>query len=79
MELLSLQNYGRPTCNKPRASSHDASTVVDVVDKLDSRRVSLTTRSTCRGEIGFRIWDKNKGIHRIPLLLEIREFPYNTL
>ena len=32
-------------------NSQDASTVVRVVNKIDRRRVLLTTRSTCRGEI----------------------------
>ena len=44
-------NYARPTCSKLRASSHDASTVVGVVNKLDRRRVLLTTRLICRSEI----------------------------
>ena len=43
--------YSRPTCNKIRASGHNASTVTGVIHKLDRRRVLLTTRSTCRGEI----------------------------
>jgi len=32
-------------------NSHDASTVASVVNKLDRRRVLLTTRATCGGEI----------------------------
>jgi len=32
---------------------------IDLINRLDRRRVVLTTRSTCRGEIfKFRIWDK---------------------
>jgi len=34
-------------CSKLCPSSHDASTVLGVVNKLDRRRVLLTTRSTC--------------------------------
>ena len=49
--IIDLESYSRPTCNKLRATSHDASTVLGVINKLDRRRVLLTTRSTCRGEI----------------------------
>ena len=39
-EVTELEGYSRPTCNKLLASS---STVVDVIHKLDRRRVSLIT------------------------------------
>jgi len=45
-QLEQLEHYGRRTCNELHAS-----TVVGVVIKLDPRRVLLTTRSTCRGDI----------------------------
>jgi len=54
IEVMELKHYGRPTCNKLCAFSHDASTVahVGVVNRLDRRRrVLLTTRSTCHREI----------------------------
>ena len=51
IEVTKLEKYGRPTCNKLGVSSHDASTVVGVVNKLDYRRVLLTTPLTCSGEI----------------------------
>jgi len=44
---MELEHHRRPTCNKLGASSHDASTVASAVNKLDRRRVLLTTRSTC--------------------------------
>jgi len=45
----SIWVYGRPTCNKLCAPSYS----VDrrAVNKLDRRRVLLTIRSTCHGEI----------------------------
>ena len=43
--------YGRPTCDKLCRSIHNASTTVGVIHKLDRRRVLLTRRSTCRGDI----------------------------
>ena len=46
IEVMELQHYGRRTCSKQPCR-------VDrrVFNKLDRRRVLLTTRSTCRGEI----------------------------
>jgi len=51
IEVIELEHYGRMTCGKTCVSVHDASTVVGKVNKLDRRRVLLTTRSTCRDEI----------------------------
>ena len=51
IEVMESQHYSRPTWHKLYASSHDASTVVGVVNKLSRRRVLLTTRSNFRGEI----------------------------
>ena len=45
--VRALEGYRRPTCNKLCASSNYASIVVGVIDKLDRRRVLLTTRSIC--------------------------------
>jgi len=52
------------------------STVVSVVNKLDRRRLLLTIRSTCRGEI-FRAWVKSP--KEVPLFLEIPEYSDNTV
>jgi len=49
-EVMELEGYSRPTCNGLCASSNDALTVVGVVNKLDRRRVLLTTRSFCPGK-----------------------------
>jgi len=46
IEVMEVEHFGRPTCNKLCASSHDASAVISVVNKLDRRRVLLTTRLT---------------------------------
>jgi len=46
-----LSVCSRPTCNKLYDSNNDASKVAGVIHKLDRRRVLLTSRSTCRGEI----------------------------
>jgi len=46
-----IEHFGRPTCIKWCASSHDTLTIVGVVNKLDRRRVLLITRWTCSGEI----------------------------
>jgi len=45
IEAMELENCGRPACNKLCASYSDASTVVAVINKLESRR------STCCGKI----------------------------
>jgi len=39
IEVMEVEHYGRLTCNKLCASSHDSSTVAGVVNKLDRRRV----------------------------------------
>ena len=44
IEVIELVGYSRQTCNNPRASSHDASTVVGVIHKLDRRRVLYMLR-----------------------------------
>jgi len=41
---MELVGYSRQTCNNPRASSHDASTVVGVIHKLDRQRVLYMLR-----------------------------------
>jgi len=47
-----LSDCSRPKCNRPKLyDSNNASEVVGVIHKLDRRRVLLTSRSTCRGEI----------------------------
>ena len=51
IEVMELEGYSRPTCNKLCSSGHDSSIVVGVIYKLDRRRVSSTTRPTCRGII----------------------------
>jgi len=54
IEVMELQHYGRRTCSKQPCR-------VDrrVFNKLDRRRVLLTTRSTRRGEIlKSRVWDE---------------------
>jgi len=52
--------------------------VVSVVNKLDRRRVLLTTRSTCRGEIfSSKVCDKGQG--EVPLFLDLPEYPRNTV
>ena len=68
--VMELKHYGRRTRSKP------VSTVVSVVNKLDRRRVLLTIRSTCRGEI-FRAWVKSP--KEVPLFLEIPEYSDNTV
>jgi len=51
IEVMELEVYSRPTCDKLRAFSHDAFTAAGAIHKLDRRRVLSTIRSTCRGEI----------------------------
>ena len=56
-------------------NSHDASTVVGVVNKLDRRRLLLTTRWTCRCDILFksRVW--YKVLEKSTLILVVPKFP----
>jgi len=52
IEVTELEGYSWPTCSKQPRLPVDC--LVGVVNKLDRRRrrrVLLTTRSTCRGEI----------------------------
>jgi len=70
IEVTGLEHYGRPTCIIPRASSQGAATVVGVVNKLDCRRVLLTTRSTCRAKFP-EFGQSSRGI---TFILEIPEF-----
>jgi len=51
IEVMELEGYSRPTCNKLCSSGHDASIVVGVIYKLERRRGLSTTRPTCRGII----------------------------
>ena len=44
VEVMQLEDYSRPTCNKLCASRSCALIVVGVIYKLDRRRVLLTTR-----------------------------------
>ena len=54
-----VEYFGRLTCSKLCASSHDASTVVDVVNKLDRRRgvllIDLSYRNSPLSQVQ---WDK---------------------
>jgi len=43
VRVIEIEHYRWWTCNKLRASSRDASTVVLVLNNLDRRRVLLTT------------------------------------
>jgi len=56
IKLMEIEGYSQPMCSKqPRL----VDCRIGVVNKLDRRRVLLTTRSTCRGEIlKSRVWDK---------------------
>jgi len=48
IELMELEGYSWPTCSKqPRL----VDCRIGVVNKLDRRRVLLTTRSTCHGSV----------------------------
>ena len=49
--LINAEHYSRLACNKRCSPSHDASTLVSVVNKLDRQQILLKTRLTCRGEI----------------------------
>ena len=49
----------RVTVDRRVVKSHDASTVVGVVNKLDRRRVLMTTRSTAVAKFSkYSVWDK---------------------
>jgi len=37
IEVMELESYSRPTCNKLRASSHDTLPIIGVIHKLDRR------------------------------------------
>jgi len=66
------------TVDRYVVNSHDASSAVGVVNKLDRRRVLLTTRSTCRGKI-FEIQCFGQSLEEISTLtLVILEFLYET-
>ena len=56
IKLMEIEGYSQPMCSKqPRL----VDCRIGVVNKLDRRRVLLTARSTCRGEIlKSRVWDK---------------------
>ena len=60
-----------------RPSIHDMATGVSAVNKLNHRRVLLTTRSTCRGKIFLEFGTKFQ--KEVPLFLEIPAFPFNTV
>ena len=50
IEVTKSELFGQAMCKQLCRSSHDALTVVSVINKLDRRRVSSTTRWTCRDE-----------------------------
>ena len=82
---MDLEHYGRQTCSKTmcsvgvedRPSIHDMANGVSAVNKLNHRRVLLTTRSTCRGKIFLEFGTKFQ--KEVPLFLEIPAFPFNTV
>jgi len=45
-EVMELEHYGRPSCNKLCPSKLDAPTVVGVVNKLDRRSLQAKTSRT---------------------------------
>ena len=77
MELRGF--YSRPTCIELCASSNDASTITAVLHKLDRRRVLLSIPCTCRGEMFSESSVWNKISERTTIILEVPEFPYNTV
>ena len=54
--IMKLEGYSRPTCNKLHAS-------IGVIYKLYRRRVLLTARSTCLGEI-YQVQSLGWSCHR---------------
>ena len=60
IEATEFNGYSPPTRNKLGASGHDArSTVVGVIDKLDRRRVLLTTDRLDVAKFSkLRVWGK---------------------
>jgi len=77
MELRGF--YSRPTCIELYASSNDASTITAVLHKLDRRRVLMSIPCTCRGEMFSESSVWNKISERTTIILEVPEFPYNTV
>jgi len=65
------------TVDRRVVKSHDASIVVGVVNKLDRRRVLLTTRSTAKFSVRPEFGTKFQ--REVRLFLEMPEFPYTTL
>ena len=51
IEVMELEGYSRPTCNKLVHPATMRSAIVGVIYRLYRRRVLLTTPSTCCGEI----------------------------
>jgi len=51
IEVMQLEGYSRPTCNKLYASSNYPSNVIGASQRLDRQRVLLITPSTYRGKI----------------------------
>ena len=49
--VMELEGYSRPTCSKQARLVDCRISVVNKLDRRRRRRVLLTTRSTCRGEI----------------------------
>jgi len=49
--VMELEGYSRPTCSKQARLVNCRIGVVNKLDRRRRRRVLLTTRSTCRGEI----------------------------
>ena len=68
--VMELKGYSWPTCSKqPRL----VDCRIGVVNRIDRRRVLLTTRSTCLGEI-FNFTISDKVPQECTLILEIHKF-----
>ena len=70
IDVVELEHYG--WADRHVVNSQHASTVLGVVNKLDRRRVLLTTRSTCRDKI--RIVLRDSALEGTTFILKIREF-----
>ena len=77
--VMEAEGYGWPTCSKQPRLVDCRIGVVNKLDRRRRRRVLLTTRSSCSGEIFYKsgVWDK------VPegntLILKVAKFPYNTV
>jgi len=76
IEVMELEGYSQPTCSKLCASNHDA---LDRRGLIHSRRVLLSTKSTCRGHM-FQVHSLGAKFQRkVPLLLALAAFRRNTM